>query len=215
MNVIVLASRKGGAGKTTVAAHLAVEASRAGAGPVAVVDLDPMAGLANWWNERKADTPFFASVGNGGLDVTLAELTSKGVKQVIIDTPPSATEAIGAILARASIVLVPVVPSPNDLMAIGQTLDLVFSVGRPMIFVVNNAGAGRLTGQAATALSQHGTVSPVVLRTRQDFRSAMIDGRTAVETAPKGKSAAEVSELWAYVAKRMKMEARRGATAAA
>lgn len=215
MKVIVLASRKGGAGKTTVAAHLAVEAGRAGAGPVAVVDMDPMAGLSNWWNERQAVTPYFASVGQGGLEATLSELSGQGIRLVVIDTPPAATDAIGVILGRADMVLVPVVPSPNDLMAIGQTLDLVFSVGRPMVFIVNNAGAGRLTGQAATALSQHGTVAPVLLRTRQDYRSSMIDGRTAGETAPKGKSSAEVSELWEYVAKRMKMEARRGATAAA
>jgi chromosome partitioning protein len=215
MRIVVLASRKGGAGKTTIASHLAVEAGRVGDGPVALVDLDPMAGLSNWWNLRVADTPFFAKVGKGGLPATLSELGKEGVKLVVIDTPPAATAAIGGVIKAASIVLVPVIPSPNDLMAIGETLDLVFKAGRPLIFVVNNAGAGRLTGQAATVLSQHGTVCPAMLRTRQDYRASMIDGRTVSETVPKGKSAAEVTELWQYVKSRMELEVIRGATAAA
>jgi chromosome partitioning protein len=215
MRIIVLASRKGGAGKTTIASHLAVEAGRAGDGPVAVVDLDPMAGLSNWWNLRQAATPYFAKVGKGGLSATLAELGKEGVKLVVIDTPPAVNAAIGAIIKAADIVLVPVIPSPNDLMAIGETLDLVFKIGRPLVFVVNNAGAGRLTGQAATVLSQHGTVAPAMLRTRQDYRAAMIDGRTAPETSPKSKSVSEVAELWQYVKGRMEMEARRGTSAAA
>src|SRR3954449_5179654 len=56
MFVSVSASRKGGGGKTTLASHLSVEASRAGYGPVAVIDLDPMGGLSGWWDARKADT---------------------------------------------------------------------------------------------------------------------------------------------------------------
>ena len=62
MHVIVLASQKGGAGKTTLSRHLAVEAERAGEGPVILIDADPQGGLAGWWNRRRADTPvFFAS----------------------------------------------------------------------------------------------------------------------------------------------------------
>jgi chromosome partitioning protein len=57
MHVIALASRKGGAGKTTLASHLAVQAEATGAGPVALVDTDPQGGLAGWWNARTADTP--------------------------------------------------------------------------------------------------------------------------------------------------------------
>jgi chromosome partitioning protein len=62
MRILTIASQKGGAGKTTLAAHLAVEAERAGAGPVAIVDTDPQGSLAAWWNSREAPTPLFASV---------------------------------------------------------------------------------------------------------------------------------------------------------
>jgi chromosome partitioning protein len=62
MRMLTIASQKGGAGKTTLAAHLAVEAECTGAGPVAVVGTDPQGSLAAWWNSREASTPLFAAV---------------------------------------------------------------------------------------------------------------------------------------------------------
>jgi chromosome partitioning protein len=41
MIVVAVASQKGGSGKTTLSGHLAVEAERAGAGPVTLIDPDP------------------------------------------------------------------------------------------------------------------------------------------------------------------------------
>ena len=67
MQTICSYSTKGGCGKTTLAAHLAVEAERQGDGPVAVMDADPQASLARWWNQREADTPAF-------IQTTLAEM---------------------------------------------------------------------------------------------------------------------------------------------
>jgi cellulose biosynthesis protein BcsQ len=72
--------------------------------------------------------------GTQAAATTLTELGKEGVKLVVIDTPPALNAAIGAIIKAASIVLVPVIPSPNDLMAIGETLDIVFRMGRPLIF---------------------------------------------------------------------------------
>jgi chromosome partitioning protein len=205
VRTIVVASRKGGAGKTTLSGHLAVEAQRCGAGPVAVIDMDPMGSLAAWWNERAANTPVCADVGERGLASTLATLDQSGVKLVLIDTPPFATTEVAAIVSEASLVVVPVVPSPHDLRAIGETIDVVEGQGKPMVFVINNASTnGKLTLQAVTALSQHGTVAPSILHSRQDFRSAMIKGKTAGEVFPKSKSASEITELWAYIETRLK-----------
>jgi chromosome partitioning protein len=205
MQTLVVASRKGGAGKTTLSGHVAVEADRHKAGPVALIDMDPMGSLAAWWNERKADTPVCAGVGKGGLTEALQQLERNGVKLVVIDTPPFATAEIAAIVRLASLVLVPVIPSPHDLRAIGETIELVEKERRPLVFVVSNASInGKLTIQAVTALSQHGTVAPPIIHSRQDFRSSMIKGRTVGEVFPKGKSAAEITELWQYLESRLK-----------
>ena len=60
MRVLCFSSQKGGSGKTTLAGHLAVQAERAGAGPVALIDTDPQGSLADWWNARAAAEPLFA-----------------------------------------------------------------------------------------------------------------------------------------------------------
>jgi chromosome partitioning protein len=61
----------------------------------------------------------------------------------------------------------------------------------------------RLTVQAVTALSEHGTVASAVIHDRVDFAGSMIDGRTVMELDGKGRSATEIRELWAFVRKRL------------
>lgn len=198
MWVVVLATQKGGAGKTTLAGHLAVQAELSGAGRVAMIDADPQGSLAAWWNARQADTPVLSSIERG-IGRALTGLRDSGVGLVVIDTPGTADAAISKIIGLSDLVLVPVVPSPHDLRAIGATITAIDKQSVPMVFVVNNAGAGRLTKEAAIALSQHGTVAPAICRTRQDWRASMVRGLTVMETTPNGRSAAEAAELWAYV----------------
>jgi chromosome partitioning protein len=201
MRTMVVASQKGGVGKTTIAGHLAVMAESAGAGPVALIDTDPQGSLSSWWNERKAETPVFASVDIAQLADHLQQLKKAGIKLAIIDTPPAVTETIRQVLAVADLVLIPTRPSPHDLRAVGSTVALVEAVGKRMVFVINGAAQrAKITGEAAIALSQHGTVAPVTLYQRTDFAASMIDGRTAQEIDPMSRSAGEIVELWKYVA---------------
>ena len=67
----------------------------------------------------------------------------------------------------------------------------------------------RITSEAAVALSQHGTVAPVMIHQRTDFAASMIDGRTVMEVDPKSKSAGEISLLWDYVSDRLEKNFRR------
>jgi chromosome partitioning protein len=204
VQVIVLASQKGGAGKTTLSSHLAVEASREQTCDVALLDTDPQGGLAAWWNARSSDTPRFARLLPEGLKTTLAELKRSGVSIVMIDTPPALTASIKDTVATASLVVIPVQPSPNDLRAVGATVQLVRSARRPMVFVLNRTRQGtKLTADAAVALSQHGTIAPIFVQDRQDFRVGMIDGRTAQELDPRGKSAGEIGLLWRYLTEKL------------
>ena len=89
MDILTIASQKGGTGKSTLTAHLAVEAERGGAGPVAVVDTDPQGSLAAWWNQRAAETPLFAAVDVARLAEHMAALQRERVSLVVIDTPPA------------------------------------------------------------------------------------------------------------------------------
>lgn len=211
MRVLALAARKGGVGKTTIAGHLAVQAEACGHGPVALIDTDPQGSLSAWWNGRAQDTPLFVQATIAELPRQLDALRQHGIRLVIIDTPPAITENIEAVVALADLVLIPTRPSPHDLRAVGATVDLVERCGRPMIFVVNGATPrARITGDAAVALSQHGTVAPTTLHQRVDFASSMIDGRTVQEVNAKSNSAIEVAELWTYVNKRFSKSAGEG-----
>jgi chromosome partitioning protein len=201
MPVIVAASAKGGAGKTTITAHLAVcaaDGSRA-----VVIDTDPQASLAQWWNQREAQTPDFSAMQPGKLADQIRGLIAAGYDHVFIDTPPAMTEEIGAVVKNADLVLIPVRPSPHDLRSIGRTVDLVHEANKPFAFVLNQVKAtARITGQAAAVLSQHGPVATALLADRVDFATSMTDGRTVQELDEKSRSAAEVRELWGYVKSR-------------
>ena len=200
MYTVVAASQKGGAGKTTLSGHLAVEACRAGAGPVALIDTDPQGSLAHWWNARAAPEPHFAKVGVLDLEDALEQLAHANIRIAIIDTPPAITQSISHVVAHADLVLIPTRPSPHDLRAVGATVDIAERHGKPLIFVVNAATArARITAESAVALSQHGTVAPVTIHHRVDFAASMIDGRTVGEIVPGSASAKEIADLWTYI----------------
>jgi chromosome partitioning protein len=204
MIVIAVASQKGGSGKTTLSGHLAVEAERAGAGPVALIDTDPQGSLSHWWNARAARTPQFAKVGVFELQSALNHLGRTGTRLAIIDTPPAISDSISQVIAHCDLVIVPTRPSPHDLRAVGATVDMAERLGKPLIFVVNGATPrARITGEAAVALSQHGMVAPVTVHHRVDFAASMVDGRTVGEAVPKSLSAKEVTELWVYLQDRL------------
>ena len=204
MYTIVAASQKGGSGKTTLSGHLAVEAERAGTGPVALIDTDPQGSLAQWWNARAAPTPHFVKAGLMNLGEVLSELRNAGFRLAVIDTPPAITASISQVVAFADLVIVPTRPSPHDLRAVGATVDIVDRRGKPLIFVVNAAMMrARITGETAVALSQHGTVAPVTVHNRVDFAASMVDGRTVGEVVPDSASAREISELWIYIQHRL------------
>ncbi len=204
MYVLVLASQKGGSGKSTLSGHLAVEAMNAGVGPVALIDTDPQGSLSHWWNARAAQEPFFVKVGLLDLGEALKRLESVGVRLAVIDTPPAITDSISRVISHADLVILPTRPSPHDLRAVGATVDIADRHGKPLLFVVNAATPrARITGEAAVALSQHGTVAPVTIHHRVDFAASMVDGRTVGEVVAKSASAKEIRELWIYVQGRL------------
>jgi chromosome partitioning protein len=210
VRILALASQKGGSGKTTLSGHLAVQAQRAGSGPVVLIDIDPQGSLADWWNERDDDLPAFAQTTVARLATDLEQLRQQGFKLAVIDTPPAITMAIQSVISVAELIVVPTRPSPHDLRAVGATVDLCDRAGKPLIFVVNAATPrARITSEAAIALSQHGTVAPVTVHHRTDYASSMIDGRTVMDFEPQGKSAKEIEQLWTYVADRLERNFRR------
>jgi chromosome partitioning protein len=209
MRVIAIASQKGGSGKTTLAGHLAVQAEKAGAGTVALIDADPQGSLADWWNEREEPTPVFVHTSQQRLEQDIEDVRELGVDLLIIDTPPAITATISDVIRVSDLVLIPTRPSPHDLRSVGRTVELVEALSKPLIFVVNGATPrARITSEAAIALSQHGTLAPSIIHQRVDFAASMIDGRTVMELDPRSRSAKEIAKLWDYLKNRMERNMR-------
>jgi chromosome partitioning protein len=217
VKVLCLCSTKGGGGKTTLCAHLAVQAERAGDGPVAVIDTDPQASLARWWNTRQAETPAFVQTTLAELAQQLEALRASGFKVVVIDTPGADVSHTRTVLRLSDLVLIPSRPSPLDLGTLEATVNMVQAESRPLMFVLNAVTARtRISAQAVMALSQSGAVA-AILHQRTDYAAAMTDGRVAAELDAGSRSASEVAELWqaisAALRKSKRMSAAREAAA--
>ena len=204
MKIIGIASQKGGSGKTTLTGHLAVQAEQTGTSPVALVDTDPQGSLSDWWNARASETPCFARTTATTLKEDIEQLRELGMKLLFIDTPPAIEATIGDVITLCDLILIPVRPSPHDLRAAGATVELVERAGKPLIFVINAAAPrAKITNEAVMALSQHGTVAPVILHQRTGFAASMIDGRTVGEIKGEARSAEEIATLWDYISHRL------------
>ena len=199
--VITIAQRKGGAGKTTLAAQLAVAWARQGA-QVAVLDIDPQGSLAAWVDLRRA------RLGAGAIGFDFAALPGWRAAQwiedrarradlVVIDNPPHAeTEAQIAVRA-AGLVLVPVQPSPLDLWATEATLKMARDERRRPLVVMNRVPPrSGFTDRIAADLVQSGApVAATRIGNRVAFVRAMASGLGVLESADASPAATEIRAL--------------------
>jgi chromosome partitioning protein len=200
LKTIVITSQKGGSGKTTLAAHLAVEAERAGDSPAWLIDTDQQATLSQWHDRREQETPQRAEMPFARLADGLADIAKRGAAYCFIDTAPTISNQTGAIINLADLILIPVRPSPADLWSVSETVELVKSAGKPFLFVITQAKAqATITAQTIAALSQHGRVAQSFIADRVPYAAAMTGGHTAPELAAKSAPAAEIAELWRNV----------------
>src|SRR5690348_6007470 len=125
MQTIVINSQKGGSGKTTLCAHLSVEAERAGDGPVFLIDTDPQGTLSTWHEKRQAEHPRRVELSFDGIAEGLQLLRDQKAAFCFIDTAPSRTDETATLFQFADLVLVPIRPSPSDLWAASATVDLL------------------------------------------------------------------------------------------
>ena len=200
MRVLTMASQKGGSGKTSLAASLAVAAAEDGE-TVAAIDTDPQRSFAAWGRRRQAEGITVDVVEPAKVRQALNRAKAAGASLVIIDTPGIFGAGVAVALQDADFVLVPVKPSILDVEATRPTVEQLQTLRKPFGIVLNQcltSSQGR-TLDAATALVRSGTLAPCMVALRADFLDAMTAGQGVTEIAPRGKAAGEVRLLWAWV----------------
>src|SRR5438046_1328007 len=120
MKTVAIISQKGGAGKTTVAIHLAVAAEQRGV-RTAVFDLDPQASATSWADRRKHPIPAVVAAQPPRLVNLLEQAAAQSAELVLIDSAPNADAASLAAARVADLILIPCRPAAFDLDAIGTT----------------------------------------------------------------------------------------------
>lgn len=210
MRVLAVTSHKGGSGKTTLAAHLAVAASQAGGGPVVLVDLDPQGSLADWWEAREADDLAFADTHVARLASDLERLRQRGFRLAIIDTPPASPMVVQAAVQHADLMVMPFRPSPLDLRAAGLTIGMSEQSGKPLAFVLNGeAEPGDLGARMGQALASFGSVIMPCFRQITGMAQIMAAGDTVMDVAPESPTAQALMDVWDAVCQRMERNFRR------
>src|SRR5215207_4583918 len=184
MRTITLVTQKGGTGKTTLAASLAVAAAQAGETVIAL-DLDPQGSLATWGDSRSAETlavDRLASDRIGQLPAIMAALKSKGFTVAVLDTPGAASTGVNLAMQAADLCLIPARPSRLDLQATLPTIEALMRLGLKdrFAFVLNQTPPGR---------------------------SSRAAGQGVTEFAPEGKAAEEVRALWGWISRKLKGKA--------
>ncbi len=197
MKTILITSQKGGSGKTTLCAHLAVEAERRNDGPAWLIDIDKQATLSLWHERREAETPQRADVPFTKLAAGLRRLDQDGAAYCFLDSPPTISEQTADLIGLADLVLIPVRPSPADLWSVGETVAMVKEAGRPFLFVITQAKPqASITAQAIAALSKHGQVAQAFIADRVPYAAAMTGGKVAQEISGRSPAADEIAALW-------------------
>jgi chromosome partitioning protein len=197
--VITIAQRKGGAGKTTLAAQLAVAWAQSGA-RVEVLDIDPQGSLAAWVELRRARlganaVGFDFAALPGWRAASWIEDQARRVDLVVIDNPPHAeTEAQIAVRA-AGLVIIPAQPSPLDLWATEATLKMARDERRPPLVVLNRVPPrSGLTDRVAAEIAKIGApIAASRIGNRIALVRAMMSGLGVIESEGASQAAAEIS----------------------
>jgi chromosome partitioning protein len=204
--IITFENQKGGVGKTTLSLHVAHERARQGR-RVLVIDADPQGSARDWLAAREDPAPFtLVGLDRPTIHRELEKLVAD-YDDVVIDGPPRVTAVARSAILAADVVVIPVQPSPYDVWAAQETVELVresivFKEHLIAVFAINREIVNTaISRDVVEALSQ---TDLAVLRShvcqRVAFAESVTRGQTVFETRSDEKAMREISSLTAEIA---------------
>ena len=198
---IGILNQKGGAGKTTIALHLAHALALQG-DRVMLVDADPQGSSRDWATARESDAPFSVI----GLDrpIIHKEITklSQGYDYVIIDGAPRVSDLTRSAILAADLVLIPIQPSPLDIWAAHSVVELIqeAEIYKPNLkarFIINRKIVNTAIAKDAVEVLKDYPypVLEKAISQRIAFAESLNIGSTVLETAPKSIAALEIKAV--------------------
>ena len=204
MRTIAVIALKGGSGKTTLAAHLALAGYLRGLKAL-VADIDPQRSASELLGARRGAGPEYLSTT--GPELFAAQIAAVGSRMdvLVIDTAAGAIEDVGQAIVLADLVLLVVRPTLLDLAAAVRTVDIARRLGKEAVAVVNQAPVARegveppVVKRALRALEfMRLRVAPSILRSRTIYQTALETG-LSVEESLDASAAKEIADLWAFL----------------
>jgi chromosome partitioning protein len=205
MHTIVFATQKGGCGKSTLAACLAVAAQEAGE-RVFILDMDPKKSLIRWGSKRNDPHLPVEAVPSARLPAALAALSKRNMSLVIVDAPVLESPRSLAAIKAADLSIVPARPAAFDIWASEVTGRKLRLMHKEFVFLLNQCppvrGAARVE-VGITALETVGSLLRPLIRSRADFLEAVRTGKGVTEVDSTGEAAREMRALWLALKSRL------------
>ncbi len=205
MRTIALVTRKGGAGKSTLAASIAAAAKDAREA-VVCIDLDPQQSLTNWGALRGDGDIQVVTCTPGRLEALLASYEAQGFTLAVIDTAAGESPGAEAAIRASDLCLVPSRPSLFDLLATEATRKSIRSLRRDYAFLLNQCPpmleSARVQAGVEALEAMGGLISPLIA-SRVDYQEAVKSGLGVTEYNPHGKASEEMQSLWRAVKRRI------------
>jgi len=212
--IISLLNQKGGVGKTTLAVHLATALAQRNK-KILLVDADPQGSSLDWSLSRSEDDAALISVIGMPKAIIHKELPkiSTDFDFVVIDGAPRVYEVARSAIVASDLVLIPVQPSPYDIWAAKEIVDLIkelthFKENLKAAFVINrkivNSAIGRdvvetLAEYEIPVLKSH-------ICQRVSFAESAAIGSTVLETGAENQASQEIEALTKEIMELMENE---------
>jgi chromosome partitioning protein len=194
--LIALANTKGGVGKSTIAGNLAWAFATQEGSPelVLLVDADPQASITKWFDLAES-VPFDRT------QLTTARVLQQQLPRlrkqygiILVDCPPMQSDVTAAGVTQADLGLVPVQPSPLDMLAYSELVPLLrqaqgFNVKLKLRFVVNQLSSRTTLGNEVQESLADADIPllPTMIHDRQIYRRVVAQGSSVVTEPGPGR----------------------------